>query len=180
MFKVGDFVCVGQELVAPYVKDTAGNTLSIKPLAIIRADTYNTTIVNIPDKKVVYEDTGNKTISRVIKLGEIGIYGEKINSPYKCYRAEISTSNLSNNLILPLKIERCVYYEQKEKVLNNYFQTNKQEILEECKQKTRQLVKEYEIIKDEYSNETSIAGINKITYTIVVNRDICDNGELWK
>ena len=76
-------------------------------------------------------------------------------------------------LILPIIIKTTTFYEQECHEIENYFQKNKEQILDECKQKTRQLVKDYEIIKDEYQTVTNMAGINRITSTVVVNKSIC-------
>lgn len=70
---------------------------------------------------------------------------------------------------MPLLVEEVTYCEIVFVEHNNYFEENKDLILEELKQKTGQNVRSYDIIKDEYYNISSFAGTNRITYTIIAS-----------
>ena len=173
LVKVGQTVKQGQKLVAPYVMDTSGQQLAVKPMADIKADVFLTTISQEPNTKIQMVDTGNVYRNKTISLFGINLYNNSKECPYKNYRTETEIVNMGDNLILPIKMNITKYYEQKEIVLENYFSNNKEQILLDCQQKTRQLITSCDIIKDEYNVVTTIADVNQITYTIVVNKSIC-------
>ena len=172
LVSVGQTIKKGQKLVAPYVVDTSGQTLNVKPMADIKADVFYTTTDSYPDTFVEMKDTGNVLIQKQILLFNLPIYQDKPTCDFKIFRTEEKIEQLSYGLILPIKVQKTIFYEQKQNVIENYFSNNKQQILEDCFQKTRQLVKDYEIIKDEYQTITSVAGINRVTTTVVVNKSI--------
>ena len=172
LVKVGQTVKVGQELVAPYVIDTSGNKMGILPMADIKADVYYTTITQIPDFYSEMVDTGNKLTSKRVLLNNMVISQDLKQCDYKFYRVETKEEFLCNTL-LPTKVEYATYFEQQEVQVEDYFNKNKDKILQDCKQKTRQLLDVYDIIKEEYHNISSVVGINTITYTVLVNKSIC-------
>lgn len=173
LVKVGQIVKVGQELVAPYVTDTQGQTLSVKPMADIKADVFLTTITQVPDTLNKMIDTGNVIKNKIISLFNVDIFTRCPNNTFKNYRKEEKITDMSNNIILPIKIKETVFYEQTEQIIEDYYNSNKDEILKDCQQKTRQLVASCDIIKEEYKTITKVANINQISYTVVVNKSIC-------
>lgn len=173
LVKVGQTVKVGQDLISPYVKDTSGQTLSVKPMADIKADVFLTTITQIPNTYIEMVDTGKIIANKQIMLFGVSIFSKTEENHFKFYRIEEYTTDMSNNLILPVKIYNQTIYEQQENLIENYFLNNKEQILNDCQQKTRQLVGSCEIIKEEYSAVTTLADINQVTYTVVVNKSIC-------
>lgn len=173
LVKVGQTVKVGQKLVAPYVTDTQGQILSVRPMADIKADVFLTTITQVPDTLNKMIDTGNTIKNKTISLFNIDIFSRCNTNAFKCYRKEEKTISMSNNIILPIKIKETVFYEQTEQIIEDYYNSNKDEILQDCQQKTRQLVESCEIIKEEYKTITKVANINQISYTVVVNKSIC-------
>lgn len=173
LVKVGQTVKIGQELVAPYVTDTQGQILTVRPMADIKADVFLTTITQVADTKIEMVDTGNIVKNKTISLFNINIFTRCPPTPFKNYRKEEKITNMSNNIILPIKITETVFYEQSENIVQNYFNSNKEQILQDCQQKTRQLVESCEIIKEEYKTITKVADINQISYTVVVNKSIC-------
>jgi len=104
LVKMGQTVKVGQELVAPYTIDSSGNKLSVKPLAEIKADTFNYTISEFSDEKIIYEDTGKKIKSKQIFLGNSVLYKNSKENSFQYYRVEDKITYLTSNLLLPLKI----------------------------------------------------------------------------
>lgn len=173
LVKVGQTVKIGQELVAPYVINTSGQKLSISPMADIKADVFLTTTTLIPNEKLELVDTGQVVKTKNISLFGLNIYSNNVGCNFKKYRKQTITTNMSSNLLLPIKIEETYYFEQTEVLIEHYFVTNKEQILQDCQQKTRQLVKSCEIIKEEYTVVTTNANINQITHTAVVNKSIC-------
>lgn len=173
LVSVGQTVKKGQQLIAPYILDSNGQKLSVKPMADIKADVFFTDICEIADTHISMVDTGNVVQTKNITLFNLPIYSKNNICTYKNYRVEESISYLAEGLLLPIKVQKKFFYEQTEQVIENYFENNKQQILKDCLQKTRQLVKNYEIIKTEYQTTTNICGINRITTTVVVNKSIC-------
>ena len=168
---VGQTIKVGQELVAPYVKDTNGKVLAVKPMADIKADVFYTTVTSVAETQVLYKDTGNSIKKREVKLFGNLIFSSSLENNFKLYRTETKEEYLGDNLF-PIKYIITKYIEQEEIIVNDYYTKNKEQILEECKQKTRQLFESYAIIKDEYNSVTKTAGIVRISYTFVVTKTL--------
>lgn len=172
LVNVGQTVKLGQELVSPFIKDTSGNTMQVLPLADIKADVYVTTTTQIPDIFRQMVDTGKSVKTKRVTWGNMIISQDIKECDFKLYRTEVKGEYLVG-AILPTKVEYVTYFEQQEFISEDYFDKNKKEILEDCKQKTRQNLDVYDIIKEEYYNISSVAGINTVTYTFVVNKSIC-------
>ena len=172
LVKVGQTVQKGQELVAPYVVDTSGNVLAVKPLADIKADVFFTTTTQVNDTNIVLEDTGNVYTKRQIMWGENIIYDDGGTCPFLYFSEEKSSEFLSKDNVLPLNYITITYREQKPVTYTNYFETNKEQIIDDCKQKTRQMLGSCDIIKNEYYYITNVAGIYRVTYTVVSNTTI--------
>ncbi len=173
LVKVGQTVKIGQNLIAPYVTDTSGQKLAIKPMADIKADVFLTTVTLVPNRKIEMVDTGNVLKTKNISLFGQNIYSNNAECNFKKYRTQTTNINMTSNLLLPIKIEETTFFEQNEVIIENYFEKNKEQIMQDCQQKTRQLVKSCEIIKEEYNVVTTNANINQITHTVVVNKSIC-------
>ncbi len=173
LVKVGQTVKIGQKLVAPYVIDTSGNKLSVKPMADIKADVFLTTSHQVPNTKIEMVDTGNVLKGKKITLFGLQIFSNTKECNFKAYRCETTTTNMSNNVLLPVKIVATIIYEQKQKVTENYFDDNKEQILKDCQQKTRQLVGSCEIIKEEYNSISCVADVYHVSCTVIVNKSIC-------
>ena len=167
LVKIGQTVKVGQELIAPFTKDTSGNVLSIKPMAEIKADIYYTTTTQETENKIEYKDTGKSYTTKKLLLFNNTIFFNGSNQNFKFYRTENKNDIIGEKNGLPIEYILTTYYEQEQVVTKNYFSLNKQTILQQCKQKTRQQLGNYDIIKDEYHTISHTAGIYQITYTIV-------------
>lgn len=172
LVKVGQTVKQGQNLVAPYVIDSSGNKLMVKPMADIKGDVYHFTITNIPDEYIEHVDTGKTCRVKQISIFNNLIYSEGSDCKYEYFRVEESKGYLTKNLILPITIKYMTFFEQKIVKHENYFNANKEKIIEQCSKKTRQLFNDYEIIKEEYFTLESKNGNNKVTYTIITNKSV--------
>ena len=166
---VGDIIKVGDVLVSPTIQDTSGNSLMVKPVATINADIYYTLSVSVANTFVEEIETGKFITSKKILMGKAIIFDQNNIPKYNAYKVFEEVYELSNNNILPLK-EIVTTYKEIEYVENkNYFEDKKEQIIEELKQKTRQMVRSYDIIKDEYCSITSLCDINTITYTVLAS-----------
>lgn len=172
LVKVGQTVKEGQELIAPYVIDTSGNRLAVKPMANIIADVYYTTITYVADEQILYKDTNEYVTKSELFLFGTKIFEQEIKCKYKHYRKEVSEEWIGGNSILPIKYLKTKYIKQEEIIETDYFKKNQEQIIKNCKEKTRQNLASYDIIKEEYYQINSNAGINQITYVIAVNKTI--------
>ena len=118
-------------------------------------------------------DTGNVIKTKTISLFGSNVFSKSVENNFAIFRTETQVEDMSKNLLLPFKIITTKYIEQRQDIIENYFETNREQILSDCQQKTRQLVNSCEIIKEEYNVITSVADINQITHTVVVNKSIC-------
>ncbi|MBO7527293.1 MAG: sporulation protein YqfD, partial [Clostridia bacterium] len=170
--KVGDMVKVGDELVSPSIIDSNGNEILVKPLADIKADIYFTNIIVVPDQKIMQVKTGKKSYSKCIMLFNAQIFNPNKTPSFDNFITETNEYYLTSNNILPIKVIETKYEEVEYIQIDDYFKNNRDYILEEVKQKTRQNVRIYDIIKDEYYEITSCAGINRITYTVLASGSV--------
>lgn len=171
LVKVGQTIKVGQELIAPYVIDTSGETRGVYAKGEVFADVFFSESFEVNSAEIKYSPTGKVIQNRQIFVGSVKIFDANIECKFKEYKTEVKEQIL-NGALLPLKIVETIYYEQNAEVIEDYFEKNKEQILEDCKQKTRQLIPNYDIIKDEYYDITTLAGINRITYTYLVELEI--------
>ena len=165
-------VRIGQELVAPFITNSDGKTIKVKPMASIKADVFYNTITSVAQNQILYKDTQNNYYATEMVLFNNSIYNNKDICPYKHYRIEVIEEWIGNKNILPIKYVKTKYIEQEQIIEKNYFTNNQQQIINQCKEKTRQLCASYDIIKDEYYNVSETAGIVNISYTIITNKDI--------
>lgn len=169
---VGQTIKAGQQLVLPYVIDSNGNKLAVKAMADIKADVFYNTLTQVSENYIVYQDTGNVCYNRELFLFGNKIFSTNTKCNFKHFRVEQANEYVGEKSILPIKYVKTKYIEQEQIYVENYFSTNKQKILEDCKQKTHLLTVSSDIIKDEYFNVEELAGIVNISYTILVNKSV--------
>ena len=172
LVKVGQTVLEGQQLVAPYTINTDGKKLNVLPMADIKADVFYSNSISVADKHIKMEDTGEIFVKKQIFWGDNIIFDDGSTCTYQHFAVHEDRQFLANKNCLPLVLVTTIYFQQSPKEINNYFDLNKQSIINDCAEKTRQLVASYAIIKDEYYEITSVAGINRVTYTCVVSESI--------
>ena len=171
MVKAGDIIKAGDILVAPYVIDSSGNKIPIKPKANIFADVFITGQSFHENEKEVTIRTGNVIIERKMSFLNKEFFSKKEEVSFIYYDLVINEEYLSD-AILPIKYETLYYYELEIKKETQDFELVEKEKIEEAKNNaiarlnnTDEIVSENHVIT-ENDNRTIV------DYIITVNRKI--------
>ena len=170
--KVGDIIKFGDVLVAPYVIKNDGTKLSVQPLADIVCDVWITSTLEVKNTKIEKVMTGNVISNRQISFLGINIFESKNDVNFINYETQTYTKYLAN-MLLPIKITYNNYYEYNLVTIENNFEQNKQQFIEQTRQMSLLNVKNYDIIKNESYEIQQLDDSNLIVYTITVNKKIC-------
>ena len=169
--KVGDIVKLGDVLVEPYIEHN-GEKLSVQPLADIVCDVWITTRFDVFDREIKKVKTGNCTSNYSLTVFGKEIYKTNNEFNYEIYEIEEKEEYLTTTLF-PIKIKYTNVYECNYVEVENNFEENKQQFIEQTRQMSLLNVKEYDIIKNESYVVTKNNNINTIVYTITLSKKIC-------
>lgn len=170
--KVGDIVQKGDVLVLPYMIDSQGEKRDVKPKADIYADIWLSVTTTHYDYYLKTERTGRSLTHSQVILGDKVIYEHKKELKFSQYESEKSEHWLNNNLILPLKIKKIVYFETETFEVCEPFDDVKEQIIANTRSKALQFLKKNDIIKEEGERIKEAQGCYNVTYTITVTRNI--------
>lgn len=168
----GDVVRKGDVLVYPYVIDSQGQQREVKAEARIKAEVW---LIGESEHSEGYYKTyrtGKSLETHEIKLFGLNIYTKTKECEFASFELEESHVYLSKFNILPLVLDKKVYYETKTEFVEKSFEEVKDEKIQEAKQKALISFKEYDIIKNEVVNVNSGAGLHNISYIITVEREV--------
>ena len=171
LVKVGDIVKAGDILVAPYVTDSSGSKIPIQAKANIYAEIWIEGKTSFESKKEITQRTGNYFIERkmIFLNQEIITTNNKVS--FLQYDIEINEEILSDNL-LPIKYITTTYYETESVVIEDNFESHKEEKIKEAKNLATIGLKESDLIIEENNFITEKEGVYYIEYIITVERNI--------
>lgn len=171
LVKVGDIVEAGDVLVAPYVTDSSGSKIPIQAKANIYAEIWIEGKTSFESKKEIMQRTGNYFIERkmIFLNQEIITTNNKVS--FLQYDVEINEEILSDNL-LPIKYITTTYYETESVVIEDDFESHKEEKIKEAKNIATIGLKESDLIIEENNFITEKEGVYYIEYIITVERNI--------
>ena len=171
LVKVGDIVKAGDILVAPYVTDSSGSKIPIQAKANIYAEIWIEGKTSFESKKEITQRTGNYFIERkmIFLNQEIITTNNKVS--FLQYDIEINEEILSDNL-LPIKYITTTYYETESVVIEDDFESYKEEKIKEAKNLATIGLKEFDLIIEENNFITEKEGVYYIEYIITVERNI--------
>lgn len=170
--KIGDIVQKGDVLVYPYIIDSQGEKRNVKPKADIFAEVWLNQSYKHYDYLIKKERTGRKVITSQVLLNNLVIYDQKNEVDFKEYEVEMSYQYLTKNLILPFRIKKEIYYEVEIIEVVEDFNTVKDKIIEDTRQKALIFLKENEIIINETYTIKEEGNCNIVNYIITVERNI--------
>lgn len=171
--KVGQIVQYGDVLVEPYIIDSSGERRAVKAEAEINARVWYTGHQTHFSERLEVVKTGNKT--RYVNLTFLGfnlINNLKKEPAYTSYETVINTKCISNFNILPIYRQEIIYYETKQILVEEDFESVKENILQKAKEMALNLVEECDIINKEYFNVTTENKITYVEYVIEVEKRI--------
>ena len=168
----GDIVKKGDVLVYPYIIDSQGQQKSIEPKAEIYAQVWYRSSLDHYEYRIETKRTGNITIKNNVYIGGLLLYGDSGAINYKQYDSETTKLTLSKNLLLPLYIEKTIYYETVTEEIIEDFESVKEQLISKARENTLIFLQKDEIILNENFTLTDVAGCHTINYTISVEKDI--------
>ena len=168
----GDIVKKGDVLVYPYIIDSQGQQKSIEPKAEIYAQVWYRSSLDHYEYRIETKRTGNITIKNNVYIGGLLLYGESGAINYKQYDSETTKLTLSKNLLLPLYIEKTIYYETVTEEIIEDFESVKEQLISKARENTLIFFFFFEIILNENFTLSDVAGCHTINYTISVEKDI--------
>lgn len=170
--KQGDIVRAGDVLVEPFIIDTDGEKRDVKPEAYIQADIWIFGESEHCENSRRIERTGEKSEYSEVYLFGLKIYSNVKENKFEKFDSEVRESDLTKNMILPIKVKHYTYYETREIIENNKFEEVKEKKIEEARQNALIYLEESEIIKDENFTIRSVGGVTNVTYILTVSREI--------
>ncbi len=170
--KVGDYVTKGSVLVEPYTIDTSGKLMEVEAKAKISAEVYNQDSVEHYENSVEILRTGKVVEHSEITLFGLSIYNLKPEMNFEYYETEVSHVNLIENIFLPFKMKKTVYYELEKRIISSNFEEVEQEFIEKARKKALEICKNCDTIKEEYYTIRHVAGVDIINYCIVTLEEI--------
>ena len=170
--KVGDIVKKGDVLVYPYVIDSQGGKRDIEPKANIFAEVWFSSSIKHYDYFIEIKKTGKSIVNSDIQLFGLNIYQNYKENSFENYEVETKTISLTNNLILPFKLKKTIYYETE--VIEHYepFEAVKEKIIDQARQKTLIFLSENEIISKENFTIKEEVGFYTVNYYITTYKDV--------
>lgn len=170
--KVGEIVRLGDILVEPYTIDTSGEIMKVEAKAEIEAEVYNEASVDHYDKFIEVKRTGRKAEQNDIKLFGLSIYRFKEDINFEMYEVEYEDVDLIRNLFLPFKMQKTVYYELSETLVESRFEDVKDEYIEKAREKALENCLDCDKIKEEYYTLRHLSGVTIVNYCIVSEEQI--------
>lgn len=170
--EIGDIVKAGDVLVEPYTIDTSGQIRMVEAKAEIVAEVYNEGSVDHYESYIDVSRTGKKVEENVIKLFGLGIYSFKEDVNFAMYEVEYEEIDLSENLFLPLKMYKTIYYELEEKLIESNFDEVKDEFVEKAKQKALEKCSNCDTIIEEFYTLRHLSGVTIVNYCIISEEQI--------
>ena len=160
MVKVGDTVSMGQMLVAPYVLDAEGVQTTVQ----IRADVYlyawESSCVEFCENGVEYARTGKYVSTTKTVYGGTILTNQEEAINYEHY--EMLTSRRYLSSVIPLVIETTYYFETVPTPTRYDFDSEKDALIYEAKQKLFSKIDENKILEQKYT-------VNKVDDKYYVN-----------
>lgn len=170
--EVGDIVQKGDILVSPYMIDTSGNVKHVETRAEILAQVFNEGSCDHYESFIQVERTGKKVEESEVTLFGLSIYKFKQDVNFSLYEVEYENIDLTNNLFLPFKLKKTIYYELEEKVVESKFEDVQDEYIAKAREKALENCENCDTIIEEFYTLRHLSGITIVNYCIVTQEQI--------
>jgi len=170
--KAGDIIKVGDILVEGSFIDSFSQKQKITPQAEIKAEVWFEEKIIHYEKSIVTEYTGNEIKLRSIMLFGLELFSNFSGKSFEKFEVKENYIQLKN-VVLPLIIKCSIIKELRTFERISQFEDVKDELIEECKQKTLQRLGSNDIIKSEKCTVTPGAGFTVVSYLMIVEKELC-------
>ena len=170
--KNGEIVKKGQILVYPFVQNSNGSQMPVKPKATIEADLWiEGKMIHNSYYQINYR-TGKQTTENEVYLGKLKIYQKKSENKFDQFEQETEVKALSNNNILPFTLKTKTYFETATRVVEENFESVKESVILKARQNALQKIDDCDIIKAEDFIIRQAGNISEVTYIITISKNI--------
>ena len=132
--KIGDVVKKGQILVEPQIVLTNGETKKLKPIAKIDAKVWIIGNVEYNTEEIAYKRTGKKIVWSSYELNGNKIFSNTPQVKFENYEKIEYNNYVFNNIFLPIKLNRTVFYETKPETIKRNFEDDKESLIIKSKE----------------------------------------------
>lgn len=171
--KVGQIVQYGDVLVEPFMIDSSGEKRAVEAQAEINARVWYVGKQTHFAKR--YETVRTGKVERYVNLTFLGLNltnNLKKDPSFDNYETIVNTTCISLFNILPIYRQEILYYETKQILIEESFESVGENILQKAKEMALNLVSECDIIKKEFFNVNTENEITYIEYVIEVEKRI--------
>ena len=157
MVESGDIVYKGDVLVEPYYQK-GENKVYVAPCADIIASVYFTESVEVLEKELVMQRTGEYSlVSVIVSLGSNEIYRSDYDVLYSQYELQSVNCDVTS-ILLPIKISKVYAYQVEEVEVTKDIESSKQEAITRLKDDVYRQVPESVQVLDEEVGVVPIDG----------------------
>ena len=167
--KVGDVIKKGDTLVWPYIIDSQGVKKDVVPKAEIKAEVWYNSETKYYEKYIERRKTGNKFIKNDVYFLNLPIYKQNKENSFKDFDRKVYKIALTNNFLLPMYLEKTIYYEVENIIHNESFEKEKEKIIKQAREKTLIFLQENAIITNENYTIKEEYGCYRINYFITTD-----------
>jgi similar to stage IV sporulation protein len=153
--KIGDSVKKGDIIVAGYIFNSAGEKIICKANAQIKAKTWRTATEVYQKQVEVKTRTGNKSKTSFLSLFGMNFNVKSQKNQFENFEEETNVVLLKNSF-LPFKMTVTTQYEVIIQTVEQDFEKDKQQLIENCQKNAYSFVKQSDVITqvfDEISEE---------------------------
>ena len=164
-FKVGDSVKKGEVLINGY-SIVNGKKVECKAIGFVKLKVWYSSSYTFLNEEVHLVRTGKKIVNTSFEIFNFNFLKTNYKNNFENYEEEIKSEYIFKNFLLPIKINKKIFYEIKENVVKNEFSFKKDDIIKE----TTKLAKEQVPTGEEILNiftEITETEIGKIITTYV-------------
>lgn len=137
LVKDGDIIKPGDVLVGSYYYE-GNEKVKCKANAKIKQKIWFSHSQTFLNEQVINERTGNKIINTKISLGSLIINEKNNENTFSDFEIEESENYYFKNNFIPLKINKTIYYELKQKNIKVDFDEYKNSIIKNCYDKAKE------------------------------------------
>ena len=140
--------------------------------AKITAEVYNQGSSEHFEKRIEIVRTGRKVEQNKITLFGMEIYTFSDQLNFDLYESENEKIDLVTNLPLPFKMEKTIFFELKENVVESTFDEEQEVQVEKARQKALENCEEDDIIVEEYYTIKHLQNVTIVDYCVVTLEEI--------
>jgi len=172
LVQVGDIVKRGDILIAGYFNNVNGTKTSCIAIGEVLAKIWYTSFVQFNTSETQLLRTGKKVESVAISINNASFKVKTAKIDFKNYEIETQTKYLFKNNLIPLKLNRTIYYETEGVLIEKDFDENKNNIINEALLLAKEKVPSDIITKKEFTTIEKNGTIYIVSAFIECEEDI--------